>query len=1406
MVLYDGLDQVILSVGLVRPREGVFVEEVKWLLVLTTPVEIIVLAVTFEDVESSALLENGGFGYYDAQSSSSWRKSPSSASGDSLQGDLKLNPTKFAVPTDNVNMLKVVGTNNGRVFMTGRDGSLNELLYQPEEGWFSRKCRKLNHTASKFTTFIPSFLRFQTEESLENIEVDGHRNILYTISASNALTVYDLGVDGEKLIHIKTLSSLASDIAKTATQRFEGLDKYALDIVSMCVVPPTESLNVHLVCITRAGHRLYFSTYSRSSSVSTRFNPQIRPKMLQLLHVRFPPSLNEIQVPNSSSGMPNNMNTSQKTNSGGVGGTSNRGMQENRSISSQTIDSSVSYYHQGLFMCAHVETEERDSLVSTVSDCALISNPHLGSRLILPEEPELRHLDAKVLAIAESPLTQLVESQFLPLVNTTETVARNELAQQHSLPPRQFIVLTNSGLHLFEKTRPLEHLKDLLVSSRGADSPALRKFFADYSAEQACAMCLVVATGAMSAKSLSSNADAFSGTPGMTSTSNGNSTILGINANNNTRASSAQRSLPPNRRDPELVSWATMAFFRLGGRPSYQNTYESDSSVSSSATNTPSSFGRINYSGSHDGFALFLSRLLQPIWASNIFVVNENGFCCRLNQAQLAQLEWHLVRLRHFLRQNQQFATIRRANDTLQSRSINYAQSGASRTLHEDFAFEEALRAEQSSLSNLHTLLLKSLEAISFLSIMSETDLSAVQLSRVAKPKIGRFKFKDLVVSSDPEIVRELINGLTTAYSQNTGVDSGSNMSVEELTLILRTNCPSFFSDTDKIRLKAMDLLFRARSSSFEQISNFERIQLLTQSLENFKSIASDIVPLLPEICNEYQYLFFFDGVVELSLACAKAVDPNGTVNDWYKAGQPSAPLNGAAPGSINATIRGVSNTPSMNGILASAASEAMELLPQLENCYQQIIFVLNELFALEEVGSHRNSAFANTSKGARNEISNSGQGSHSIASNSGSPTSLSSKNGKKSSGAIERPELNENESKQLISRTLKSCRSSTDEVFHIAFYQWFIDHNLVTEMLQQETAHLEPFLRFYCKPLELRMHLLWQFYLHRGDLPRAGHILLQLAEQRGTDQNLNDRLSHLAQSLSLLKASPSDHQLLREVQEKVEVATVQLKIYNELETVANISHRNEAKRQLDCELFTISDLFNQFAKKFGLSESALAILHVSGHQDTRLARKLWETMISDFAHQLITQGPPYNTSPLAETVFNLATEYYPSEYVLPLDFLVDLLEQLACKFPSTSTILDATDAAVATATNFQQGLATTRLSATSDATWYRGWVVNSLLRAQIPAAVLHKLYSNLLEARLNYWIIPEHSLHLAGQIGYILEAWKAELPSDAIRTQQAKLLRAKVDSAIDKHIALVQNYSAPRALSLVQMLRALKR
>ena len=69
----------------------------------------------------------------------------------------------FSLPSDNVNMVDIESTPTGRLFLAGRDGCLYEIAYQAEDGWFSRKCRKINHSVSMASYLVPSFLSFSEE-------------------------------------------------------------------------------------------------------------------------------------------------------------------------------------------------------------------------------------------------------------------------------------------------------------------------------------------------------------------------------------------------------------------------------------------------------------------------------------------------------------------------------------------------------------------------------------------------------------------------------------------------------------------------------------------------------------------------------------------------------------------------------------------------------------------------------------------------------------------------------------------------------------------------------------------------------------------------------------------------------------------------------------------------------------------------------------------------------------------------------------------------------------------------------------------------------------------------------------------------------------------------------------------
>jgi nuclear pore complex protein Nup155 len=139
---FDGLSHLIVSVGLIKPKPNVFISDVKYLLVLTTPIEIIVLGVTFGDTTKSI------------------SNSPSRNFVTSTFEEMQLmNKPIFVLNTDNIGVTCVQGSNDGRILLGGRDGCLYEVCYQAESNWLGKRCKKINHSQGLFSYVLPGFLK-----------------------------------------------------------------------------------------------------------------------------------------------------------------------------------------------------------------------------------------------------------------------------------------------------------------------------------------------------------------------------------------------------------------------------------------------------------------------------------------------------------------------------------------------------------------------------------------------------------------------------------------------------------------------------------------------------------------------------------------------------------------------------------------------------------------------------------------------------------------------------------------------------------------------------------------------------------------------------------------------------------------------------------------------------------------------------------------------------------------------------------------------------------------------------------------------------------------------------------------------------------------------------------------------
>nr|CAD1822446.1 unnamed protein product [Ananas comosus var. bracteatus] len=169
---YNGEEQAICAVGLARTKPGIFVEAIQYLLVLATPVELILIGVCC------------------------------TASGDGTDpyAEISLQPLPdYTVPSDGFTMTCIACTNNGHIFLAGRDGHIYEIEYTIGSGWHKR-CRKVCLTGGLGSLLsrwvLPNALKFGAVDPAVDMVVDDERHIIYARTEGNKLQVYDLGVNG----------------------------------------------------------------------------------------------------------------------------------------------------------------------------------------------------------------------------------------------------------------------------------------------------------------------------------------------------------------------------------------------------------------------------------------------------------------------------------------------------------------------------------------------------------------------------------------------------------------------------------------------------------------------------------------------------------------------------------------------------------------------------------------------------------------------------------------------------------------------------------------------------------------------------------------------------------------------------------------------------------------------------------------------------------------------------------------------------------------------------------------------------------------------------------------------------------------------------------------------------------
>ncbi|CAG8442627.1 17245_t:CDS:10 [Dentiscutata heterogama] len=390
-------DQIIKSVGLVKPRAGRFIDNAHYVLVIATDKAIYLFG--FSSTPD-------GIVFHDMSSD------------------------RYRTDYSKKEIGSITGTEDGRIFLIDA-GELCELVYE-DEGWFSKPCRLEIHSQST----VSQHLRWiwQTSSDFKSIAIDDTRHMLYVMSAYRIEAFYIQKDAALKLIGTYSINDDKSMMLKG-------------HLVSIHPILNTDSPYFWLLAVTNTGHRGYFTCYIGNRGYNWWLYSETpamlktkEPNGLYILEVHDPPPQNQPPVP-----------------------------QQTR------LEYQKFRYFHGIFFA-----QRREGGIEMLST----TSPNYG---LMFRRFIQHHYTAPLPSIFD------IQEIYDPLYDSKKSDEySNELINQFNAPHRKFILYTLSGIVIWTKQRPVDHLENMLKKSHNRE--ALKSFIENYGPEQTTAMCLLIAS------------------------------------------------------------------------------------------------------------------------------------------------------------------------------------------------------------------------------------------------------------------------------------------------------------------------------------------------------------------------------------------------------------------------------------------------------------------------------------------------------------------------------------------------------------------------------------------------------------------------------------------------------------------------------------------------------------------------------------------------------------------------------------------------------------------------------------------------------------------------------------------------------------------------------------------------
>ncbi|KAI5954749.1 NUP170 [Candida theae] len=806
----DQIQNSVLTVKLATPKEGIFSKEITHLLLVATTTSIQIFLVKYDKSLNNLEVLN-----------------------------LDLSVSTHGLAVDNF----AVHPRTGDIFFSGDTDGVNiwRLDYSTKSTFTKNRCDKVCLTKAGLSSVIPfsgfgfaSGTPFTTDSVSKNIpekivqlEIDGSRDILYSLSNKSVIRVYKLQPKQDHLVEGSTLTP--SQIFKSASSVFVDASNFKVferfKIISIHRVSPEESSTVQLIAITSNGSRILLKLGS-TSSFSTLLTSSLSAAhalKLNLVNIKFPPAREAPIVNNELDAFTRDRQYISQVIAN---------QQKSQLLKNTKIAKVIS---PGVFLCVK-KTKRSDKLFIATANFGYLKK---NNKLV--EDAEFVSYTSN----EDAPYTYIQDIvQITPSMNATTTPNgyANVAASQYTKEPLRFAVLTNFGIIVYQFKTSDQILRSLT-------DEVIENFIEENGYEETCSTLLYLGC---SYGQYNSN-DIFQRKAQVLFSTCGSNARL-----TDTRSASQPTSLIPHH--SSLQNYTP--------HPTVDQVILSDRLY---------------------GTCLLLGRFLRDIWDKKVFGALPGVNVTPAGQIEIASIKDRKVVVGSLNIDEKQIeyfiGTIVVLIDFFVQNESNIQGLSAPSYSSDPKQFENevCLRAESIAFTSIFKSLVSMKEALSFLMVVLEElhgnqenfDSLFELLSLTNQANLLAITFKDLLLPSRE--VKVLIKDLLSSII-NSNISRGG--SIDLIASSLQARCGSFCSTNDVFIFKALENLTRAKKiaprDSELKLKCLRNAVLLFE--ESYETLTFDHITNAVDVMVDLEY---YSGSIGMLLNIAKKLGNNAKLPNF---------------------------------------------------------------------------------------------------------------------------------------------------------------------------------------------------------------------------------------------------------------------------------------------------------------------------------------------------------------------------------------------------------------------------------------------------------------------------------------------------------------------------------------------